>query len=709
MEVFPSRGGAFTSLASVGFLFVVAPRFSACDSEIKLADVLDKHEDGDDCNRLPPSRQQTARVNVSKELERLAVLSVSPGDVDRIMDADASVGRAPASCTHCPCLTHSRGQGLWLVSRGRRLRARETLAMQGIRLDDWSWAMSPTQIIAAAGNSMSVPILKLVFKELVRCTGDFMGPADPRLAFESRGLGLRDGVESGAPPPERPQNPSCALSRFWGRKPFSAHVRFEAQNPREERSKRNAGSPTLSPEVSDGVERSRRNAGSPTLSPEVSAATGRLPSSRSSTLALPSWLSDTLMRPAALNCTAPAMWASFTSTTLRARVECDEGRQRDLLPLPSPDGEADLDHFGDWIDDSPLRGFFVAVVAAINVLGGYGHFFAPRIANAAQKTALGSFHSKVDRMCRRLASTTSPGDDPAAALQELIGDPGGPGARSVPLLSSACDVLDRSGLVEPTPFLPVDYRELVADDEFMFPAPPAGLDKFSGPKGEHRIEYLRLMLREMRSGKTELRDHFRGGGTIFAVGRAGGKQRAVWDGKRVTGIAASPPKPPHLASPAALRDVEIRPGQRLRMWKRDGKCLFDQLRLPAALVPFMGRPPFTIREFCAATGISFDSAREFWRGRGALALDSVVYPVGRVWARGLDGPRGSRSASCWTHVMRLAWAKIWFLQRTIPSRLAPRLCFASRRMTLSCLAPRSLAAVGRLSGASTASSSPATS
>ena len=189
------------------------------------------------------------------------MLSVFPGDVDRIMDADASVGRAPASGTHCPCLTHSRGQGLWLVSRGRRLRARETLAMQGIRFDDWSWSMSSTQIIAAAGNSMSVPILKLVFKELVRCTGNFQGPADPRLAFESRRVGLRDGVE-----------------------------------------------------------RNRQIARSPTLTPEVSSATGRSCSSRCSALALPSWLSDTLLRLAALTRTAPAMWASFTSTTLRARV-----------------------------------------------------------------------------------------------------------------------------------------------------------------------------------------------------------------------------------------------------------------------------------------------------------------------------------------------------------------------------------------------------
>ena len=66
---------------------------------------------------------------------------------------------------------------------------------------------------------------------------------------------------------------------------------------------------------------------------------------------------------------------------------------------------------------------------------------------------------------------------------------------------------------------------------------------------------MKLMLRELLSGKTELRDGFREGGTIFAVGKDGGRQRAVWNCSRVTQVAGKPPKPPHLASPGALQDV----------------------------------------------------------------------------------------------------------------------------------------------------------
>ena len=168
----------------------------------------------------------------------------------------------------------------------------------------------------------------------------------------------------------------------------------------------------------------------------------------------------------------------------------------------------------------------------------------------------------------------------------------------------------------------------------MFPNPPPGLDQFSCPKGAQRVEYLKLILRELRSRKTELRSSFRAGGTVFPVGKAGGRQRAVWDGSRITLSAAKPPVPPHLASPSALQNVEVPRGGVLRMWKRDGKCLFDQLKLPSDLTPFMGRPPFLAKELCEATATSLETLREFWTSSQILTADSVVYPVGLVWAMG---------------------------------------------------------------------------
>ena len=142
------------------------------------------------------------------------------------------------------------------------------------------------------------------------------------------------------------------------------------------------------------------------------------------------------------------------------------------------------------------------------------------------------------------------------------------------------------------------------------------------------------MLRELRSGKSELRRAARGGGSVFAVGKASGKQRAIGDGKRVTAAARRPPKPPHLASPAALQYFEVEEGQKAVMWKRDGKCLFDQLRLPAALRQFMARPRFAVSELIEVTGCSISEVRRYWRDAGPLKLESVVVLVGCVWAMG---------------------------------------------------------------------------
>ena len=134
----------------------------------KLADFLDPVLASDDCRTLPPASQGTARANVVAELARLDALGVVMSGEDRIIDADCSVKRAPRSLTHCHCLTHSRRQGLWLLSRGRRLSPLETLCLQGVRHCDWVWKMSNTQIYGAAGNSMSVPILVLVLQQICR-------------------------------------------------------------------------------------------------------------------------------------------------------------------------------------------------------------------------------------------------------------------------------------------------------------------------------------------------------------------------------------------------------------------------------------------------------------------------------------------------------------------------------------------------------------
>ena len=145
---------------------------------------------------------------------------------------------------------------------------------------------------------------------------------------------------------------------------------------------------------------------------------------------------------------------------------------------------------------------FKAVVTGLNVLAGHGLRLGDRVCNQAQRKALSTVQGKIDRMCSRLARTEPPSGAPDSILHDLVGPPRGPSAKAVPLDTLLCDVLDQSGLVYPTPYLPEALRSAVADADFMFPDVPDGLDKLPGPKGAQRVEYLKFMHRELFSGKT---------------------------------------------------------------------------------------------------------------------------------------------------------------------------------------------------------------
>ena len=134
-----------------------------------LADYLDEREAGESPDRLPAASQATARTIVISELRRLRRLGVDPSNPDRIMDVDCSLKWASKSHTHSPCLTTSRTRGLWLLSRGRRVRADECLRFQGISSSDWKFNLSDAQKYAAAGNCMSVTVLEAIIRSLLPC------------------------------------------------------------------------------------------------------------------------------------------------------------------------------------------------------------------------------------------------------------------------------------------------------------------------------------------------------------------------------------------------------------------------------------------------------------------------------------------------------------------------------------------------------------
>ena len=137
-------------------------------SKPQVCDFLDPRVSTDDCKRMPGTSQANARAVLQRELARLKAAGLDTSKPDRILDTDASRGWASGSREVCPCLTHSRPSGLWLVSRGRRLSAAKTLRLQGICPEDWSWSMTKRQMRAAAGNAMTVPVLISLLRELLR-------------------------------------------------------------------------------------------------------------------------------------------------------------------------------------------------------------------------------------------------------------------------------------------------------------------------------------------------------------------------------------------------------------------------------------------------------------------------------------------------------------------------------------------------------------
>ena len=165
----------------------------------------------------------------------------------------------------------------------------------------------------------------------------------------------------------------------------------------------------------------------------------------------------------------------MASASLVKGLAQNVGRQRDLFPLPQPIDSENLFGFFDWVDDAVLTSFFHAVVLALNALAGYGSSFGTRPMNQAQRSALTIVRGKVHRMCLRLSTTEPPPSDDDDALTAIVGGPGGAGSRSVPLVAPACDVLDKSGAVDPLPFLPPDMIDTLRDAEKMFPDPPPGL------------------------------------------------------------------------------------------------------------------------------------------------------------------------------------------------------------------------------------------
>ena len=107
-------------------------------------------------------------------------------------------------------------------------------------------------------------------------------------------------------------------------------------------------------------------------------------------------------------------------------------------------------------------------------------------------------------MCRlllRLRHVADPGSG-ADALVAKFGGSNGPGCKNIPLKADKCDVLECSARVDPVPWLPEHYREVVSCPRLFCPNSVDGLDRFQEISGDQRPEYIRLLARELESAES---------------------------------------------------------------------------------------------------------------------------------------------------------------------------------------------------------------
>ena len=129
---------------------------------VTVEDFLDLPDEHDNHRTLPKS--PAAVENVKYAFEKIKALNMNPAETF-IFDCDTSKEWRPRMFRPktVPCLTFSRSNGLWISSRGRRMRPQECMRIQGIgrrKLDK----ASPNKVREMVGNSMHVGTVSAVIR-----------------------------------------------------------------------------------------------------------------------------------------------------------------------------------------------------------------------------------------------------------------------------------------------------------------------------------------------------------------------------------------------------------------------------------------------------------------------------------------------------------------------------------------------------------------
>ena len=253
---------------------------------------------------------------------------------------------------------------------------------------------------------------------------------------------------------------------------------------------------------------------------------------------------------------------------------------------------------------------------------------------SAQRAVQQRAISKVERFCIRLCGRDFDTDG-RHYFAQLVNDYCFLGATRRPVLrADACDLLEKSAGVDPLVHIDQDHAKILRDGSLLFPGLAPGAVATGRMNDSDKGEYARLVVRQLRANKVTLSDSCHASETVFPGGKSNGQLREVWSGHTLSQHAIVPPKPPHIANPATLVFLESSKEAPIYLYKRDARCFFDQLAIPAEIQQWFDRPRLYVREMIKYGDTSLDELRRYWCGTATLTLDTIAHPLCLSWPMG---------------------------------------------------------------------------
>ena len=320
-------------------------------------------------------------------------------------------------------------------------------------------------------------------------------------------------------------------------------------------------------------------------------------------------------------------FGQYVDHFLNGRARRSDGRLRDVFPICRIPFDI---HYGWPLDWSTARReavikFGNMSLAALSNLYGLKAIVLMGPPTELQKTVQLRLLTTLATLARRLETHAG-----AFSFDGMFGSLVGRGETNKypPLCADQVDVLDKCGRVDPMTYIPTEVASVISQPSLMFPLGVTDIKRPAPLRGGSRDEYVRLLLRQLRSSTVGLVAEANASDGTFAVGKKStGRQREVWDGSAISEAALVPPKPPLLANPASLIHLECLQSRPLWLSKRDAEVWFDQLKLPPALSSYMGRPAVAVKELLHA-GVGIDAIQAYVvDGNIELTNDTKLTPV----------------------------------------------------------------------------------